>query len=220
MMRTLESVTRAVTRGRHVHVTKWSSLAFLAASLLGTGCVKRVAQQCETPPPFYVVMNVSEQVNPDPRGRSLPTVVRVIQLKDSARLERANFRDLWGRAEELLKDDLLQSAEFVVAPGQTNQRWLQRDPKAHFVLTMGHFRQPLGYSWRTVAVLPPVPEAQCVERPAGGDLGPPKQGDQELRYRLQGYQIDLMLQPPVSSWAPEPSQQPSPGVTPEPRRGA
>ncbi|WP_233583426.1 type VI secretion system lipoprotein TssJ [Corallococcus sp. CA053C] len=211
MMRTLQSLSRAVTCPR------WF---FLIAAVLATGCVKRVAQQCETPPPFYVVLDVSEQVNPDPRGRSLPTVVRVIQLKDSARLERASFRDLWSRADELLKDDLLQSSEFVAAPGQTNQRWLQRDPKAHFVLTMGHFRQPLGYSWRTVAVLPPVPEAQCVERPAGGDLGPPKRGDQELRYRLQGYQIDLMLQPPVSSWAPEPSQQPSPGVTPEPRRGA
>lgn len=218
-MRTWDSLTLATTRGLPARGLKWPLCACLSLALMATGCAKRIAQQCETPPPFHVVLDVSEQVNPDARGRSLPTVVQVLQLKDSARLERAGFRDLWGRSEELLKDDLLQTAEFVVAPGQTSQRWLQRDPKARFVLTMGQFRQPLGYSWRTVAVLPPVPEDQCVERPAG-DQGQPKPGDQEFRYRLQGYQIDLMLQPPFSSWAPEPVQNPSPGEKPEPRRGA
>ncbi|MFY0570772.1 type VI secretion system lipoprotein TssJ [Archangium lansingense] len=146
---------------------------------------------CETPPPMQVFLDVSEQVNPDPRGRSLPTVVQVIQLKDSAKLERASFRDLWGRPKEFLGEDLLQVAEFTVAPGQKFQRWIQRDPKARFILTMGHFRQPLGYSWRTVSALDPVPEPFCVERPAG-DQGEPKPGDVQLRYRLQGYQLDIL----------------------------
>jgi type VI secretion system protein VasD len=218
-MHTKETHTRVLTCGIHRVGMRWTRLASLAIAMMATGCAKRLAQQCETPPPFHVVLDVSEQVNPDARGRSLPTVVQVLQLKDSARLERAGFRDLWDRAEELLKDDLLQRAEFVVAPGQTSQRWLQRDPKARFVLAMGHFRQPLGYSWRTVAALPPVQADQCIERPAG-DQGKPKPGDHEFRYRLQGYQLDLMLQPPMSMWAPEHPQNPPFGKAPDPRRGA
>lgn len=190
----------------------------VAALVMGgsAGCAKRVPQACETPPPFQVVVDASEQLNPDSRGRSLPTVVQIVQLKDSVRLERAGFKDLWGKPEELLKEDLLQVAEVVVPPGRQVTRWVQRDPKARFVLAMGHFRQPLGYSWRTVAVLPPVEESRCVERPAG-DQGEPKPGDEVFRYRLQGYQIDIMLRPITR--APEPPIQPSAGDPASPRRG-
>lgn len=167
-------------------------LTLLLAATASTSCVKRIAPAvCETPPPFQVVLDVSEQINPDPRGRSLPTVVQVLQLKDSVKLERAGFRDLWNRPKEYLGEDLLQVAEFTVTPGQKLQRWIQRDPKARFVLTMGNFRQPLGYSWRTVTALDPVPEVFCVERTAG-DQGDPRPGDVQLRYRLQGYQIDIL----------------------------
>jgi type VI secretion system protein VasD len=179
----------------------------------GAGCAKRVPQACETPPPFQVVVDASEQLNPDARGRSLPTVVQIVQLKDSVRLERAGFKDLWGKPEELLKEDLLQVAEVVVPPGRQVKRWVQRDPKARFVLAMGHFRQPLGYSWRTVAVLPPVEEARCVERPAG-DQGEPRPEDEVFRYRLQGYQIDLMLRPVTQA----PATQPQAGDSASPRR--
>jgi type VI secretion system protein VasD len=207
--------TGAATGGMAVRCLRWGVVAALALVLGGgAGCAKRVPQACETPPPFQVVVDGAEQLNPDARGRSLPTVVQIVQLKDSVRLERAGFKDLWGKPEELLKEDLLQVAEVVVPPGRKVTRWVQRDPKARFVLAMGHFRQPLGSSWRTVAVLPPVEEKQCVERPAG-DQGEPKPEDEVFRYRLQGYQIDLMLRP--VSRAPE--LQPRVGDAASPRRG-
>ncbi|MCY1021798.1 type VI secretion system lipoprotein TssJ [Pyxidicoccus sp. MSG2] len=182
------------------------------------GCAKRIPQACETPPPFQVVVDAAEQLNPDARGRSLPTVVQIVQLKDSVRLERAGFKDLWGKPEELLKEDLLQVAEVVVPPGRKVTRWVQRDPKARFVLAMGHFRQPLGYSWRTVAVLPVVKESQCVERPAG-DQGEPKPEDEVFRYRLQGYQIDLLFRPITQAPTRAPESQPQAGDSASPRRG-
>ncbi len=179
-------------------------LTLLLAVTASISCAKRVGPApCETPPPIQVVLDISEQVNPDPRGRSLPTVVQVIQLKDSAKLERAGFRDLWGRPKEFLGEDLLQVSEFTVSPGQKTQRWIQRDPKARFILAMGHFRQPLGYSWRTVSALDPVLPPFCVERPAG-DQGDPRPGDVQLRYRLQGYQIDI-LRPQASLTQPAPA---------------
>lgn len=178
----------------------------LLAVASGSGCMKNITPPCETPPPILVHLDVSEQVNPDTRGRSLPTVVQVLQLKDSVKLERAGFRDLWNRPEEYLGEDLLQVAEFTVAPGQKLDRWIQRDPKARFVLAMGHFRQPLGYSWRTVSALEPVLPVFCVERPAG-DQGAPRPGDVQLRYRLQGYQIDLLRR--SAWWSPPPATEPS-----------
>lgn len=212
---------RACSRAR-VHSgsrSRWLLLTLLLAATAGTSCAKRVAPTpCQTPPPFQVVLDISEQVNPDPRGRSLPTVVQVIQLKDSVKLERAGFRDLWNRPKEFLGEDLLQVAEFTVAPGQKLQRWIQRDPKARFVLAMGHFRQPLGYSWRTVTALEPVPEIFCIERPAG-DQGEPRPGDLQLRYRLQGYQLDI-LRGQASLTQPAPASAPATNVPFRPKRTA
>lgn len=209
-----EACVRSGSRSKGVLFT------LLLAATVGTSCAKRVAPTpCETPPPMQVVLDVSDQVNPDPRGRSLPTVVQVIQLKDSAKLERAGFRDLWNRPKEYLGEDLLQVAEFTVAPGQKLQRWIQRDPKARFILTMGHFRQPLGYSWRTVSALDPVPPPLCVERPAG-DQGEPKPWDVRLRYRLQGYQID-MLRPQATLTPPAPADSSDEAEVPShPKRSA
>ena len=77
--------------------TLWLALALATST---SACAARVIKPCDTPPPFRVVLDASEQLNPDARGRSLPTIVHVVQLKDSARLELAGFRDLWQRPEE------------------------------------------------------------------------------------------------------------------------
>ncbi|MET0402525.1 MAG: type VI secretion system lipoprotein TssJ, partial [Cystobacter sp.] len=136
----------------------------------------------------------SERVNPDPRGRSMPTLVQVLQLRDSLRVEQSSFRSLWDKPEALLKEDLLQVAEFTVAPGQEVTRWIPRDPKAQFVVAMGLFRQPLGYSWRTLAVLPSVPKHLCTDEPVGQRA--PRVTDEQLRFKLEGYQIDVLRASP------------------------
>lgn len=178
-------------------------LALLLLATSNTACplMKNIAPTpCETPPPIQIELDISEQINPDARGRSLPTVVQILQLKDSSKLERAGFRDLWGRPKEFLGDDLLQTNEYTVDHGKELKRWIRRDPKAHFILAMGHFRQPLGYSWRTVMALDPVPEPFCYERTLPAPEDPPKPGDVQLHYRLQGYQIDLLR--PQATWTP------------------
>lgn len=166
-------------------------LALLACS----ACAAKRLNTCDRPPPFYLRLEASDRVNPDPRGRSMPTVVQILQLEDSLRMEQASFRGLWGKPEQTLEKDLLQVAEFTVAPGQTMERWIPRDPKARFVVAMGLFRQPLGYSWRTLTVLPAVPESLCVEQPPG-ERGAPRSTDEQLRFKLQGYQIDLLRAAP------------------------
>ncbi|HVG58978.1 MAG TPA: type VI secretion system lipoprotein TssJ [Hyalangium sp.] len=134
------------------------------------------AAACEAPPSVRAWLEAAERVNPDAHGRALPTHVQFIQIKDSVKLERASFQKLWNEPKELLGEDLLQTAEFVVAPGHEVKHWVQRDPKAQYVAAVGHFRQPLGYAWLAVAKLPPIPQNECAE----------------LRFKLQGYQIDFL----------------------------
>jgi type VI secretion system protein VasD len=134
------------------------------------------ATVCETPPSVLAQLEAAERVNPDANGRALPTHVQFIQIKDSVKLERASFQKLWNEPKEFLGEDLLQSAEFIVAPGHEVKQWVQRDPKAQYVAAVGHFRQPLGYAWLAVAKLPPIPQDQCPE----------------LHFKLQGYQIDYL----------------------------
>ena len=157
-------------------------------------------EACDKPPPFYLRLQASERINPDPRGRSMPTLVQVLQLRDSLRVEQSSFRALWDKPEALLKEDLLQVAEFTVAPGQEVARWIPRDPKAQFVVAMGLFRQPLGYSWRTLTVLPSVPKHLCTDEPVG-QRGP-RATDEQLRFKLEGYQIDLLRGSPTSPGNP------------------
>jgi type VI secretion system protein VasD len=156
------------------------------------GCVTGKATACDTPPPFFARVDAAKGVNPDALGRPLPTVVQFLQIKDSVKLERASFQKLWTEPKAILGEDLLLSAEFVVAPGHDTGHWVQRDPKAQFVAAIGLFRQPLGYSWLAVAKLPPVPSNQCVEQPAGERGATPSSDDTQLRFKLQGYQIDFL----------------------------
>ncbi|OJH38140.1 type VI secretion system-associated lipoprotein [Cystobacter ferrugineus] len=165
-----------------------------------SACAAKRFETCDKPPPFYLRLEASERVNPDPRGRSMPTLVQILQLRDSIRAEQSSFRDLWGKPEALLKEDLLQVAEFTVAPGQEVARWIPRDPKTQFVVAMGLFRQPLGYSWRTLTMLPSVPKHLCTDEPVG-QRGP-RATDAQLRFKLEGYQIDLLRASPSSMGNP------------------
>lgn len=155
------------------------------------GCAAKKAATCDAPPPLFARFEAAKDINPDARGRPLPTVVQVLQLKDSIKVERAGFQKLWTDPKTILGEDLLQSAEVVVPPGQSVERWVQRDPKAQFVVAMGLFRQPLGYSWLAVTRLPAITEAQCNAEPAG-ERKSPAFYDTQLRFKLQGYQLDLL----------------------------
>jgi type VI secretion system protein VasD len=164
----------------------------VCALLTLPGCALTKGSACDTPPPFLARLEAAERVNPDAHGRALPTVVQFLQIKDSVKLERASFQKLWSDPKTLLGEDLLQTAEFVVAPGNEVRHWVQRDPKAQYVAAVGLFRQPLGYAWLAVAKLPPIPSSQCEEQPAGDRGDEPSLLDTQLRFKLQGYQIDYL----------------------------
>lgn len=118
-------------------------------------------QKCETQK-VEVVLTTSDRLNLDDEGRSLPTVFRLYQLKGTAKLENAEFEDLWRRDKEVLGEELLSVEELTLYPSKQVTREVTRDPKATHLVGMAVFRRPAGTSWRNQYLLPKAPlESEC-----------------------------------------------------------
>lgn len=107
-----------------------------------------------TPAPVGITLRAANRLNPDEGGRSLPTVVRVYQLKAASKIEVADYDALYRRDKAVLGEDLVQVDEMVLAPGQDQSRSLARDRATRFVAVVAMVRRPSGYSWRSIVELP------------------------------------------------------------------
>jgi type VI secretion system protein VasD len=129
------------------------SLSFLigvAACGGGSGQVKR----CRSPRSMGYILTVSDRVNPDDEGRSLPTVVRMYQLRGLQKLENAEFEEIWQNATETLGDDLVKFDEFTVFPADRVANPLEIADGVSYVIAVALVRKPAGTSWRAVYELP------------------------------------------------------------------
>jgi type VI secretion system protein VasD len=121
-------------------------LALAGCALLGGGD--------STPAPIDVEIESSVRLNPDESGQSLPTQVRLLQLKSGGKLEAADFGALYRGDKEALGEDLLQVDEVVVSPGEKVQKRVGRDRAATVLGIVGVFRRPSGGTWRRMGELP------------------------------------------------------------------
>src|SRR5208283_2088761 len=153
--------------GKRSVAIRW--LVSLSGALVAGGCAHAPPPPCANPPPIYVVLQGSSQLNPDEKGRPLVTQVLVLQVKGTARLEGADFADLSTKPQEVLGDELISNNEAAVEPSGTTTLGYRRDPRATAVVVVANFRQPSGTSWRAVAKLPPVDVERCPDQPV-----PPK----------------------------------------------
>jgi type VI secretion system protein VasD len=124
------------------------------------------------PGPIQLTLRASDKLNPDERGQPLPTVVVVYQLKSSNRIAGADADDLYRKPKEVLGEDLLQSEELQLAPGQVQTRTLERDKGAKALAVVALVRRPKGPAFRSIVELP------APEQPA------------ELSFLLDGYRVD------------------------------
>lgn len=107
------------------------------------------------PGPIDVEIEASDRLNPDEAGQSLPTLVRLLQLKASGKLEAADYGAVYRGDKEALAEDLLQADELVLSPGERVQKRLGRDKGAKVLGVVGVFRRPSGGTWRRIVELPP-----------------------------------------------------------------
>lgn len=86
----------------------------------------------------------------DMSALSVPTLVRVYQLRDGKALEKATYEGLLGDGNSVLSADLLDERAVVVKPGEGAQLNVPMDKAAQFVAVVALFRKPDTHknSWR------------------------------------------------------------------------
>jgi len=107
-----------------------------------------------TPAPIELVISAERQLNPDEEGHSLPTTLRIYQLKGAEKLEAAEFDQLYRNEKETLGETLLRVDEIALSPGGSLRKLLPRDPAAHALAAVAIFRRPSGTGWRAIEPLP------------------------------------------------------------------
>ncbi|MCO6060490.1 type VI secretion system lipoprotein TssJ [Pseudomonas sp. MOB-449] len=88
----------------------------------------------------------------DMNALSVPTLVRVYQLRDRTDFEKATYERLLSHADTVLASDLLDQRAVVVKPDEGAQLNVPMDKAAQVVAVVALFRQPdtAKNSWRLV----------------------------------------------------------------------
>jgi type VI secretion system protein VasD len=111
----------------------------------------------ETPAPVRLTLTASKRLNPDDQGQSLPTAIRVLQVKSLAKAGAVEVLDIVRDPKAALGDDLLGVEEILVQPGERVERTIAREKGTQALLIAGLFRRPTGSGWK-----------QLIELPSGG----------------------------------------------------
>lgn len=77
----------------------------------------------------------------DMNALSVPTLVRVYQLRDRKVLEKANYDSLLSQDEHVLSADLLDKRTLVVKPDQGVQLNIPLDKQARYIAVVALFRE-------------------------------------------------------------------------------
>lgn len=116
---------------------------------------------CTTPEPIRLLLTASPRLNLDENGESLPTVVRLYQLRDSTKLVESSADRLLTNDRGVLAEDLVDVRELTLYPGERALPILMRGEGAAVVAVVAMFRRPNGPSWRAIRKLPPPNPQHC-----------------------------------------------------------
>ena len=130
-----------------------------------------------------VTFEADERLNTDDRGRSLPTVIQLFQVRSIRRLEGADFAAVYQRPKEVFAEDLLRVDELTLDPGQTLTREFPREAQAKQLVAVGVFRRPAGADWRAPLMLAEVSPERCRIGGTGG-------GGEDARFRFQDGRVE------------------------------
>jgi type VI secretion system protein VasD len=158
----------------------------IASVLLATGCAS-VRPSCKVPDVVELEFESSDQLNPDERGRSLPTKLRVYQVTELSELEHAAFDDIWEQAKDTLGPTLVKTEQFTIFPGQLATKRLKRESAADYLVGVAVFRTPVGSTWRTIQEWPLAGDP-CQER--NDASAAPALDRLRVRMFLENYRIE------------------------------
>lgn len=151
--------------------------------LLAVGCASAPPPPAACTLPTKMRLEATDQINLDPQGQALPTVVRVYQLKEIVRVEESDFAAIWETPKDTLGPDLVQVQEFTLFPNQSQTVDVSLTPETKFVVGVAIFRRPTGSQWRSIIPLP-TSERLCG---AYAEKGAP---DPAVVFRFDQYRVE------------------------------
>jgi type VI secretion system protein VasD len=89
--------------------------------------------------------------NPDTSGKPSPVAVRLYQLTQTAKFERADVFALTEREAQTLGQDSAGSQEFVLSPGETQTKQFELKPGVQAIGVVVLYRDVDNAKWREVA---------------------------------------------------------------------
>ncbi len=157
-----------------------------------TACGASAPEACELPEQGSLTVTGTAQLNPDAKGRPLPTSVRIYQVAGLTRSETATFEQLWRSPEDALGETLLVSDQVTVYPRQRLRREFERDPAATHLIAVAIVRRPQRRTWYAALELPqPASEVRCAALNDGDGADPPPMP--HVKVRLDGYSVRAKL---------------------------
>jgi type VI secretion system protein VasD len=142
---------------------------------------------CTTPEPIRLLLTASPRLNLDENGESLPTVVRMYQLRDSSKLVESSADRLLTNDRGVLAEDLVDVRELTLYPGERVAPLLMRGEGAAVVAVVAMFRRPDGPSWRAISKLPPPNPQHC----HGAAATPQAQAASLLKFTLEDSRVEM-----------------------------
>jgi type VI secretion system protein VasD len=107
------------------------------------------------PIPVELTVVGGTELNPNAQGRASPVVVRIFDLSAAKTFESADFEALFEHPGDALKHDLIAQEEFVLRPGDIQQRNRSLQPQVRALGVAAGFRDLEHAVWHlTVPVKP------------------------------------------------------------------
>lgn len=121
---------------------------FMLLAATTSGCLTK-----KTPPPAELTAKIvtSEHLNPNAEGVPSPLVVRIYELKSTAKFNNTDFFSLFDDDTQALGADLLAKDEFHFNPGESNTIQRRLDPATRFIGVMAAFRDLEKSIWQATA---------------------------------------------------------------------
>lgn len=131
----------------------------LGSAVAVTSCKKDQTETCNPQERGFskvrVVVQPTDQLNPDDEGAALSVVFRVYQLSGDTSLTSVDFETVWQKGgEAAFGNEFLAEQEIIVYPAKNEMLELTVDPAATHIVAVAIYREPVGQNWLRVWQVP------------------------------------------------------------------
>lgn len=126
-------------------------ISVLLGMLLLAGCSTLSPYSSKTK--LDLTLTGGHELNPDVHGRASPLVMRLLELKNPAAFENADFFSLYERGKDILAQDLIAIEELELLPGQTQKLQLTVNNDSRYIGVLAAYRDLPETQWRYVVTV-------------------------------------------------------------------